>query len=273
MAPNSRESPTSVKRRRSLISSSLTPTTELTSLATMVAGPPENILLNSNDRIMATSWLPSFTQPWVGAWTRISGPIDQKICERIRSGQSKRSMRRKSTCGISMAQTGQPPTSTHCETSTRCIKRDCSVDLASPIIMAWGVAQIYEICKANNWIQPCVYQGIYNSIHRAVEPGLFPCLRHFGMGSYAYNPLGGDFFTGAFTKDAGSTKDRASTQRNGTKYVSRQILERCLVGSLGRCAAGSGKAWVDTGGGGFEMDDTSLVAGQRVSSCNPHRSE
>ena len=67
--------------------------------------------------------------------------------------------------------------------------------------MAWEVAQICEICEANGWIKPCVYQGIYNSIHRAVEPELFPCLRHYGMGFYAYNPLGGGFFTGQFMKD------------------------------------------------------------------------
>ena len=28
------------------------------------------------------------------------------------------------------------------------------------------------------------------------------CLRHYGMSYYAYNPLGGGFFTGAFTRDA-----------------------------------------------------------------------
>lgn len=30
------------------------------------------------------------------------------------------------------------------------------------------------ICRANGWIQPTAYQGIYNAIHRAVEPELFP---------------------------------------------------------------------------------------------------
>lgn len=33
------------------------------------------------------------------------------------------------------------------------------------------------LCEANGWIKPTLYQGIYNAIHRAVEPELFPCMR------------------------------------------------------------------------------------------------
>jgi aflatoxin B1 aldehyde reductase len=44
------------------------------------------------------------------------------------------------------------------------------------------------LCKTNGWIQPTVYQGIYNAIHRAVEPELFPCLRKFGIAFFAFNP-------------------------------------------------------------------------------------
>ena len=43
---------------------------------------------------------------------------------------------------------------------------------------AWEVAQIYELCKSHNWRKLGVYQGVYNTLHRAVEPELFPCLRH-----------------------------------------------------------------------------------------------
>jgi aflatoxin B1 aldehyde reductase len=67
--------------------------------------------------------------------------------------------------------------------------------------MAWEVAQICEICDKHDWIKPCVYQGIYNAIHRSIEPELIPCLRHYDMGFYAYNPLGGGFFTGQFKKE------------------------------------------------------------------------
>lgn len=44
------------------------------------------------------------------------------------------------------------------------------------------------ICNANGYIQPTAYQGIYNAVHRAVEPELFPCLRKFGISFYEFNP-------------------------------------------------------------------------------------
>lgn len=34
-------------------------------------------------------------------------------------------------------------------------------------------------------------QGMYNAITRQVETELFPCLRHFGLRFYAFNPLAG----------------------------------------------------------------------------------
>ncbi|KAK7677174.1 hypothetical protein QCA50_019883 [Cerrena zonata] len=64
---------------------------------------------------------------------------------------------------------------------------------------AWEVAEIVGICKANGWLQPTAYQGIYNAVHRNVEPELLPCLRKFGISFYEYNPLGGGFFTGRYT--------------------------------------------------------------------------
>jgi aflatoxin B1 aldehyde reductase len=89
--------------------------------------------------------------------------------------------------------------------------------------MAWEVAQICEICDANNWIKPVVYQGVYNVLHRAVEAELFPCLRHYGMGFYAYNPLAGGFLTGNMAKstfvERGSRFDPESQQ--GKRYRAR----------------------------------------------------
>ncbi|EJD54256.1 Aldo/keto reductase [Auricularia subglabra TFB-10046 SS5] len=89
--------------------------------------------------------------------------------------------------------------------------------------MSWEVAKICEICEANGYIKPTVYQGIYNAIHRGVEPELFPCLRHYNMAFYAFNPLGGGFFTGAFKQDAqverGSRFDPETNQ--GRSYRAR----------------------------------------------------
>ena len=44
-------------------------------------------------------------------------------------------------------------------------------------------ALICGICIRNGWKKPDVYQGIYNALHWAVEPGLSPCLRIHSSGS------------------------------------------------------------------------------------------
>ena len=67
--------------------------------------------------------------------------------------------------------------------------------------MAWEVAQICEMCRANGWKQPDVYQGVYNALHRAVEPELFPCLWHYGIAFYAYNPLAGGYLTSRYERE------------------------------------------------------------------------
>ncbi|KAI0742480.1 Aldo/keto reductase [Daedaleopsis nitida] len=90
--------------------------------------------------------------------------------------------------------------------------------------MSWEVAEIVGICKANGYIQPTAYQGIYNAIHRKVEPELFPCLRKFGIAFYEFNPLGGGFFTGRYRSlqdeiEPGSRFDPNSGQ--GKNYRNR----------------------------------------------------
>lgn len=67
--------------------------------------------------------------------------------------------------------------------------------------MAWEVATICEICEKNGWKKPDVYQGIYNGIHRAVEPELLTCLRNYGIAFYIYNPLAGGFLTDRYHRD------------------------------------------------------------------------
>jgi hypothetical protein len=98
---------------------------------------------------------------------------------------------------------------------------------------SWEVAEIVMLCRANNWIQPTVYQGLYNVLHRSTEPELFPCLRKceqsrflmfqivnqtttVGISFYEFNPLGGGFFTGG---DESVLHDR----RHHTYVCFRQI--------------------------------------------------
>ncbi|XP_045860674.1 aflatoxin B1 aldehyde reductase member 2 isoform X2 [Meles meles] len=63
---------------------------------------------------------------------------------------------------------------------------------------SWEVAEICTLCRSNGWILPTVYQGMYNATTRQVETELFPCLRHFGLRFYAYNPLAGGLLTGKY---------------------------------------------------------------------------
>ncbi|CAH3151636.1 unnamed protein product [Pocillopora meandrina] len=61
---------------------------------------------------------------------------------------------------------------------------------------SWQVAEIYYLCRMNNYPVPTVYQGMYNPVTRDIEKELFPCLRRFGIAFYAYNPLAGGLLTG-----------------------------------------------------------------------------
>jgi len=63
---------------------------------------------------------------------------------------------------------------------------------------AWQVAEIVYLCKINGWVQPTVYQGMYNLMTRDVERELFTCLRRFNIAFYAYNPLAGGLLTGKY---------------------------------------------------------------------------
>ncbi|MFT5896656.1 MAG: aflatoxin B1 aldehyde reductase [bacterium] len=63
---------------------------------------------------------------------------------------------------------------------------------------AWQVAEIVELCKHHGWVQPTVYQGMYNALTRDVERELLPCLAHYKMSFYAYNPLAGGMLSGKY---------------------------------------------------------------------------
>ena len=63
---------------------------------------------------------------------------------------------------------------------------------------AWQVAEIVEICDANDWMKPVVYQGMYNALTRDVETELFGCLKNYGIKFYVYNPLAGGLLTGKY---------------------------------------------------------------------------
>jgi len=63
---------------------------------------------------------------------------------------------------------------------------------------AWLVSEVVNVCKANNWVRPTVYQGMYSAITRQVEEELIPCLRYHNIAFYAYSPLGGGILSGKY---------------------------------------------------------------------------
>ncbi|KAJ7026866.1 Aldo/keto reductase [Mycena alexandri] len=90
--------------------------------------------------------------------------------------------------------------------------------------MAWEVAEIVGICKQHGYVQPSVYQGIYNAIHRGVEPELFPALRKFGIAFYEFNPLAGGFFTNRYASAEDSVEKGSRFDpelRQGKNYRDR----------------------------------------------------
>ncbi|CAK7271460.1 hypothetical protein SEPCBS119000_004617 [Sporothrix epigloea] len=91
---------------------------------------------------------------------------------------------------------------------------------------AWEVAQMAEITRRHGWKAIDVYQGVYNALHRSAEPELFPCLRHYGIAFYEYNPLAGGMLTDRYTRsvashdlEPGSRFDPAKNQ--GANYRQR----------------------------------------------------
>ncbi|KAG0359294.1 hypothetical protein BGX24_005797 [Mortierella sp. AD032] len=66
---------------------------------------------------------------------------------------------------------------------------------------SWNVTLIYQLCKQLGYVLPSVYQGMYNPIARSVMPELLPCLKHFNIGFYAYNPICGGVLSGKYKFD------------------------------------------------------------------------
>lgn len=84
---------------------------------------------------------------------------------------------------------------------------------------SWQAADIWHLCRQNGWVNPAVYQGMYNAITRDVERELFPAIRNFGIRFYAYNPLAGGFLTGRYTQFSEEPQD-------GRFKLQRSYMER-----------------------------------------------
>ncbi|KAJ7172524.1 Aldo/keto reductase [Mycena filopes] len=90
---------------------------------------------------------------------------------------------------------------------------------------AWEVAEVVSICKAKGWVQPKIYQAMYNAITRAIEPELVPCCRKFGIRIVIYNPLAGGLFAGKLSSptDAPTTGRFNVGTASGKMYRDRYL--------------------------------------------------
>ena len=102
------------------------------------------------------------------------------------------------------------------------------VQLGLSNFAAWEVAEVVQICKANNWVKPTVYQAMYNAITRAIETELIPCCRKFGIDIVVYNPLAGGIFSGKYkSKDHSADEGRFSDKvgNMGKMYRARYFQD------------------------------------------------
>ncbi|THH05376.1 hypothetical protein EW145_g4847 [Phellinidium pouzarii] len=65
----------------------------------------------------------------------------------------------------------------------------CSAASDLCYLTSFKVAEIAITCKKNGWIQPKIYQAMYNAITRSMESELVPCCRKYGLRIVIYNPL------------------------------------------------------------------------------------
>ncbi|KAJ5632860.1 Aldo/keto reductase [Penicillium lividum] len=94
---------------------------------------------------------------------------------------------------------------------------------------SWEVARICEICDKNGFIKPTTYQGVYNAYQRSVEAELLPCLRHYGIGLYAFQPLAAGLLTSRYQRnqeeyEAGSRFDPKT--KSNLIYHDRYLTDR-----------------------------------------------
>jgi aflatoxin B1 aldehyde reductase len=107
---------------------------------------------------------------------------------------------------------------------------------------AFEVAEVVMICKANGWVRPTIWQGVYrifpcsfqvlwfagmyNAITRSIEQELIPACRRYGLDVVVYNPIAGGLFSGKFKLDEIPKEGRYSdTSRSGVMYRQRYFKD------------------------------------------------
>ncbi|KAJ3354850.1 Aflatoxin B1 aldehyde reductase member 2 [Entophlyctis luteolus] len=148
---------------------------------------------------------------------------------------------------------------------------------------AWQVMQIHAVCKANGYVLPTVYQGIYNPLTRIVEKELIPCLRALGIRFYAYNPLCGGLLSGHFkfeqSIEKGARFDPNTTQGaryrtrywNDTFFSAVEIVKAAVANHEGLTLVSASYRWMFhhskmllSAGDGVVMGVSNLKHGQEI---------
>lgn len=126
---------------------------------------------------------------------------------------------------------------------------------------SWQVAEVVEICRKNSWMEPSVYQGMYNALTRDVERELFPCLRNYGMNFNAYNPLAGGLLTGKYKsyKQLPDTGRFASRMGYQPRYWKKEYFK--VLQKLGKACSDLGLTMTQAAMG-WLVNNSKLSAGQ-----------
>jgi len=90
------------------------------------------------------------------------------------------------------------------------------VQLGVSNFTAFEIAECVMLCKANGWVRPTVYQGMYNAILRAIETEVIVACKRYGIDIVIYNPLAAGLFSGKIkSKDNIPTEGRFSNVSSG----------------------------------------------------------
>lgn len=228
--------------------------TQVDTALTYSSGKTEEILGEicppGSDRSKRMGILATKAGPWMDASMLKAGGGLGKGQVRAKVEQSLKSMKRDS---VDLLYLHAPDPDTRIEDTLAEVhelhKEGKFKSLGLSNFQAWEVAHIYHTCKANGYVTPTVYQGMYNAITRDVEKELLPCLRKLGISFYAYNPLAGGVLTGKHSggePEAGRFKDNAM-------YISRFWKDAYFdaVKSLQTSCK-------EEGGGGVSLGEASL---------------
>jgi aflatoxin B1 aldehyde reductase len=112
---------------------------------------------------------------------------------------------------------------------------------------AWQVVEVHREAERAGIVLPTVYQGMYNCLTRAVEPELFPALRHLNMSFYAFNATCGGLLAPAYR----NMTDTPTTGRFAeySYYVQRFWTpeHRAAADAIGAATDAAGIGSIDAG--------------------------